>query len=1181
MGGGPARAQGNLIKCQCAGEQPSFEVSCPPEDYAGDASTCITFRNLDGSTLKNMDFADRIFDPSLGSGNDQHMLQGDWVVSYKCAGCTAEGAAPGEPWPADAWHRDADGNIVELPGWDSSVPLTWVFEHPEACLLVPPSETIAVSEWAVFETTRYSDACDYTMTCMYEERSEIYLGRPYWFQAQAETVLFYISRDPIPTQEVSGGFCFPDLAANDAERKAIASTCPGDENFAAIQAYFKAEFFMFIRAAPYEGERGGDQNAFPHRLQFLLKYWQVESGDILSKRLIKGSVIMGDYQRPPEGSVRGYEYDLRITFIPVAWIDVLNEFALGAATYLLFYLAVDFAVMFVVIFLWGSFRLSTKQTNPPRLNFNKWLKGFELNPCKGFGMVVVPIAIVAVFLKFVMENFNPMKPIPGDMQYIGIGAQTVTAALDQKWLDGRIGIMLLVLGFNLMQGGAELLCPRKDMPGSIWQPGYWQRRHVLYTSIWLFIILLLALEFSFSNIFKTYPIVCMLAFKVVWMYMEVWLLKALTEKLIALPFECALQTTQYVMTLGATSFLAFINANIVELSVMVFMRVAVQPIKFRLQRVLKFKVAQKNAALRGLPVPVNTPELEAIGLMSDMLSLMYRFSVDTLGSIISPIAVVVLYLFREPFEISKLYGMRSADLVYFMYFSFFLVPALWVVDIFLFNLNELLWNWKLFEYIQFCNERFANRSRRWVGLDNTINEELPPDLRAMDQMCLSTQFYLLGSLHASGIVISVLGYMLVLHKFHNLFGDPMVMPMFMGLSLFLKFARKAVLRFADRWRIWMVEGETEHEEEYDEGPGSRNRGALPPGMAAVDATIAECVEDAYAAGYTDETLAKLLIEATSYIPPGSSIQVAAGGDGGGSDGVGGGHQLSDAQMQQFLQLQAQGLVPTAQAVPGGGAGTVQVPVQYVAGGAGGAIGPPGMAAPGFGAAPPGIGFGVPGTGAASFGFGPYGVSGGIGAGPPPMGVPSFPGMPGMGYGVPGMAMGGPGMMSSVPPGMPTSMGHGGAGAMPPGGVSLSTMPGANVRAPLPPGVPPPPQGGSSLGASIDADAAFTEFMSAFRSEMRQVHSNHLVLRCRCLAQTSDCLAHCARVLRAFHRQARDRDQRVQKFVPSSKAAMMERDAIEEVQKPRALEATALLPIPRATPCAWSPLRSLHIESLLM
>ena len=75
------------------------------------------------------------------------------------------------------------------------------------------------------------------------------------------------------------------------------------------------------------------------------------------------------------------------------------------------------------------------------------------------------------------------------------------------------------------------------------------------------------------------------------------------------------------------------------------------------------------------------------------------------------------------------------------------------------------------------------------------------------------------------------------------------------------------------FNVWMVEGEKDHEDEYDEGPSSRNKGALPPGMAAVDAMLAECIEDAFSVGYTDESLAKLLTEAISYIPPGSSIQV--------------------------------------------------------------------------------------------------------------------------------------------------------------------------------------------------------------------------------------------------------------------------------------------------------------------
>ena len=100
------------------------------------------------------------------------------------------------------------------------------------------------------------------------------------------------------------------------------------------------------------------------------------------------------------------------------------------------------------------------------------------------------------------------------------------------------------------------------------------------------------------------------------------------------------------------------------------------PIKFRVLRILKFRLKVQQAQRSGQPVPVNTPELEAIGVMTDMLSLMYRFSVDTLGGIISPVTILVLYLFREEFEISTLYGMRSTDLTFFMLFSFFLIPAL-------------------------------------------------------------------------------------------------------------------------------------------------------------------------------------------------------------------------------------------------------------------------------------------------------------------------------------------------------------------------------------------------------------------------------------------------------------------------------------------------------------------------
>ena len=77
------------------------------------------------------------------------------------------------------------------------------------------------------------------------------------------------------------------------------------------------------------------------------------------------------------------------------------------------------------------------------------------------------------------------------------------------------------------------------------------------------------LEFSFSVLFKRFAVAFMLMFKVLWVYMETWIIKAVTEKMLALPFECALQTVQFVMTLGAADFISFINAFLVESAIMV------------------------------------------------------------------------------------------------------------------------------------------------------------------------------------------------------------------------------------------------------------------------------------------------------------------------------------------------------------------------------------------------------------------------------------------------------------------------------------------------------------------------------------------------------------------------------------------------------------------------------------
>ena len=124
------------------------------------------------------------------------------------------------------------------------------------------------------------------------------------------------------------------------------------------------------------------------------------------------------------------------------------------------------------------------------------------------------------------------------------------------------------------------------------------------------------------------------------------------------------------------------------------------------------------------------------------------------------------------------------------------------------------------------------------------------------------------------------------------------------------------------------------------------------------------------------------------------------------------------------------------------------------------------------------------------GMSPFGVPG--------MGMPMGGGMA-MGGGLPGMGMGPPGFGGGMP----------GMGGMP----GFGPPPGLPTGPPLPEGVPPPPGIGGATGADkqFTGEGAFTDFMAAFRTEMRE---------------------------------ARDQGDRKQKFVPSKTAAESKRAALE-------------------------------------
>jgi hypothetical protein len=310
QGGAPVRRRGTRVKCNCNGVFTYEDVCGGNEGREG----CIVVPDENSIALGVEEPLREIFMtvqafPNLEPGStEQRFLstmsnafgsEPDFLISNQCLSCEASGYTIGGPYPALA-SDPATEQVQRIDGWDSRVPIFFALEHPEACNLVPDGEIVAIGEWDVFSTARYSDACDYVMQCMYEENSLLAPGKQYWFdQVLGDDIMFWISFRPMSVDDITIGFCFPDIEggtddALKAQRMAECEKPKKRDYFNQLKEDFKDEAYMFVQA----DTATQDANVpgwFPLRFQLSVEYWQRRecSNGVceLKKELVKARLL--------------------------------------------------------------------------------------------------------------------------------------------------------------------------------------------------------------------------------------------------------------------------------------------------------------------------------------------------------------------------------------------------------------------------------------------------------------------------------------------------------------------------------------------------------------------------------------------------------------------------------------------------------------------------------------------------------------------------------------------------------------------------------------------------------------------------------------------------------------------------------------------------------------------------
>ena len=180
------------------------------------------------------------------------------------------------------------------------------------------------------------------------------------------------------------------------------------------------------------------------------------------------------------------------------------------------------------------------------------------------------------------------------------------------------------------------------------------------------------------------------------------------------------------------------------------------------------------------------------------------YSADTTAALMSIVGLYMFMIFRVEMGLPALYSIREQDMFYYLLFTCITVGFQTFADVFLHNVQELFHGWKLYDYLVYTRYRFLQRETRWKGLEDSLDECIEEGMRTLDQMCFSSQYYMMITIHAMSIMLIVFGVNIQLRGSYNFFGDPGLPILFLATVVAFMIFKRVLILAADLLGVWRI-----------------------------------------------------------------------------------------------------------------------------------------------------------------------------------------------------------------------------------------------------------------------------------------------------------------------------------------------------------------------------------------
>eukprot|EP00466_Bigelowiella_natans_P014684 jgi/Bigna1/127040/aug1.3_g1748 len=695
-------------------------------------------------------------------------------------------------------------------GFDSHIPISYFTEHPDYCKLVDSPTIVGPFDW--FQEP-VADTCVHKTQCRIEEKLEGDSKHFRWFDVPEDTILFHIGAVPVE---------------------------PGvyRQEYSHFTSILETDDLIPVRVVE-NTNNFGKKFAVPTEVVIEIGYYQITETE---KQVVFGEISLLNFTAVPglpkydAGKVNdsilnnveyGY-YKLTVKWTPLTWIDLINNFTYEAPVFLvLFFLVVFVAVSYAIVLYFTVRKLST-MIKKPNFRFGFFAMTLLEGPVTGLTMVLVPAMAGLGVCYTIAAGFNPYSNLQGDFLEGGL----LSSDEVKQTSFGRFGLMQLCVGLVMINYTAILMVPwmkpLMSQQTDMWNPSTWKRAFVFFFNTLLGVSLVWLLEFAYSEFFGSNAIAIVVLLTFVEEFAMHVIETVIGEALLMVPGKMAVFTALMIATMGADTFEDFATSFLLEIVIGMTMKVFLDPQLAKLS--LTFPIAVKKVQLwiykkRGLHFMTQNvmsdiqdlcDEMEAQHI-EPMVENYSEYCAEVLGCFLTPVIILLIYLFAEETRIPTNFGIRQQDILYYFIFAVFVAIGEVIMNVFVFQALEILYGWPIFDYVEYAQHRFRTRKMRWRGHEHSLDETLSPPLQSIDNLCFSSQYYFVTSLGGVGICYLMIGMTIMLRAEYSPLND-YIAP---ALCLFVAFSAltlmTAVVKLAEKWEIWeprhryKIEGESELE----------------------------------------------------------------------------------------------------------------------------------------------------------------------------------------------------------------------------------------------------------------------------------------------------------------------------------------------------------------------------------